>query len=77
MGWLKSEDGKYLVNLMNARSINLEYISVDDGEYRIFAVVSDKEAFWMTGPKAKDEAEEILARIERWLASGAEGVFQI
>lgn len=77
MGWLKSEDGKYLVNLVNVRGISLEYFSADDKEYRIFAIVSDKEAFWMTGPKTKDEAEEILARIERWLASGAEGIFQI
>lgn len=77
MGWLKSEDGKNFINLINTRSISLDYIHTDDEEYHILAVVSDKEAFWMTGPKTKDEAEEILARIERWLASGAEGVFQV
>ncbi len=77
MGWIKSEDGKHLVNLMNVRSISLEYISSVDEEYRIFAEVSDKEAYWMTGPKTKQKAEEIFSRIERWLESGAQGVFQV
>lgn len=81
MGWIKAEDGKRLLNVENARNISIEYIPASDEEgdedYRLFVEISDNQAYWLTEKKTKEEAEDILDRIEIWLEHGAQGVFQV
>lgn len=76
MGWIKSEDGKNLVNIANITSISIGWLCNED-DYHVIAEVSSSESYWLAGPKTKDEAEEMLDRIGRWLESGAQGVFQV
>lgn len=82
MGWIKSEDGDILVNTENIVSIAIEYEGFlpEAGieSYRVVASYIDEKSAWLlTGIKDKEEAKEILAGIERWLESGAKGIFRI
>jgi len=76
MGWIRSENGKYLVNLENVRAITVD--TTYRNTYCVQADVSDKQAYRLTNEKiTEEEATDILSRIERWLEGGAEGVFQV
>ncbi|MDH7578503.1 MAG: hypothetical protein QHH75_11985 [Bacillota bacterium] len=91
MGWIRSSDGKFLINLNNIIALGIdryELTTLDEDEkidiYRIIAETycgncGESEHEYCIGDfyTTREAALEELSRIERWLEKGAQGVFQV
>lgn len=76
MGWIKTDS--LLPALINVNNVTKIYTQRETGEeyYHIY-VHAHRNTYMIASELSEQEAIERIAQIERWLASGAEGVFRI
>lgn len=77
MGWIKSVSGQVLINTKNIVCFSVEHTGDLEDTYKICADVVTTQGYWITERMSEKDVKDTLSRIERWLESGAEGVFQV
>ena len=81
MGWIKIDEPTFSFPdgyILNSAHVNTFYVVKCKGEKDLYQLnCEDGETTYLLLVSTKEDVFNAFSRLERWLESGAEGVFQI
>lgn len=81
-GWIKSANGEQIFNLANVICVRVELIETDPFEDKqnclhVIKAETKYGEYELSSCMSLEEAKKELAYIEQWIATGANGIYQV